>query len=255
MSAITQQIQSLLSPPDASTSQARTLEFINATFPSWDALNEPDVLDRHVETAVASSSELGRKVSSGVCNAGSDVDGRVQLEASSATLSKTISTALSKATTSLRSAKELSLTRHSLADQLASLTEELIPTGKGKQRTLLEELEDLHIKLSELKSTRTYVAVIEKALGLRCAHHDPSFVIERADEPPRSEDAVAQVRSTSNVAVSQSNLSKYVELQAFVTSVEGAVAPASSADPLNLVEFLKELRGRTWKDITNALSE
>lgn len=65
MSAITQQIQSLLSPPDASTSQARTLEFINATFPSWDALNEPDVLDRYVETAAASSSELGRKVSSG----------------------------------------------------------------------------------------------------------------------------------------------------------------------------------------------
>lgn len=70
------------------------------------------------------------------------------------------------------------MTRHSLADQLASLTEELVPTGKGKQRTLLEELEDLHIKLSELKSTRTYVAVIEKALGLRCAHRDMSFVID-----------------------------------------------------------------------------
>lgn len=95
------------------------------------------------------------------------VDRRVQVEASSSALTRTISTALSKATTSLKSAKELSLTRHSLADQLASLTEELVPTGKGKQRTLLEELEDLHTKLSGLKDARTYVAVLEKALGLR----------------------------------------------------------------------------------------
>lgn len=63
MSVITQQIQSLLTPPDASASQARTLEFLDATFPTFDALNEPGVLDKHVETALGASSALGTQVS------------------------------------------------------------------------------------------------------------------------------------------------------------------------------------------------
>lgn len=68
---------------------------------------------------------------------------------------------------SLKSAKELSLTRHSLADQLATLTEELAPAAAARQRTLLEDLEDLHTRLAELKVTRTYVATVERALSLR----------------------------------------------------------------------------------------
>lgn len=40
-----------------------------------------------------------------------------------------------------------------------------------------------------------------------------------------------------------------------MTSVEEAVVPASASDPLKLVDFLKELRERTWKDISSALSE
>lgn len=52
-------------------------------------------------------------------------------------------------------------------DQLSTLNEELLPSVPGQQRTLLEELEDLHVRLNELQNARSYVAVIEKALELR----------------------------------------------------------------------------------------
>lgn len=65
-------------------------------------------------------------------------------------------------------AQELSLLRHSLADELGGLSEELT-SGEGEGPTLLEEIESLHRKLKELESVREYVQVIHKALELKYA--------------------------------------------------------------------------------------
>ncbi|KAG8985707.1 hypothetical protein FRB90_004499, partial [Tulasnella sp. 427] len=58
MSTITEQLQALLSPPLAATSDQRTLEFLNAKYPTFDALNEGDELDKALEAAEARSREL-----------------------------------------------------------------------------------------------------------------------------------------------------------------------------------------------------
>lgn len=64
MSTITEQLQALLSPPLASTSQERALGFLDTTYPSFDALNDGDALDKAVEAAESRSQELNQKVSS-----------------------------------------------------------------------------------------------------------------------------------------------------------------------------------------------
>ncbi|KAG8895520.1 hypothetical protein FRB99_000501, partial [Tulasnella sp. 403] len=219
MSSITQQIQELLAPPVASTSQARTLEYLNTTYPSLDALIEGDNFDEAVKEAKASSDEL-----------------RAQLEASTTGLSTKISGTRSSTSISIKSAKELSLTRHALVDQLATLEEDLVPSSKGKQKSLLEELEELHLRLAELQNSRQYVAVIDRSLAL-------------------SEAAIAEVRLSSKGSISQSSLSQYMELQSFVSSVLEATASSTSSEPLRLDTFLREIRERTWKDIVGVLSE
>jgi RAD50-interacting protein 1 len=69
----------------------------------------------------------------------------------------------------LHTAQELSLLRHSLADELADLSESLISSQMEGERepTLLEDIETLHRNLKELQSVKTYVQVIEHALKLR----------------------------------------------------------------------------------------
>lgn len=62
MSAITEQLQALLSPPLAPKSQERTLEFLHSTYPTFDALNDGDALDKSVEDAENRSRELNQKV-------------------------------------------------------------------------------------------------------------------------------------------------------------------------------------------------
>ena len=75
----------------------------------------------------------------------------------------------SEANEQLVTAKELALLRHSLADELASLAEELdssmSPDEPGP--ALLEEIEILHRNLRELQSVKGYVEVIHRALQLR----------------------------------------------------------------------------------------
>ena len=68
-------------------------------------------------------------------------------------------------------AQELALVRHALADELSSLSEELISSSLEREGepTLLEEIETLHRSLKELESVKSYVQVIEKALQLRYA--------------------------------------------------------------------------------------
>lgn len=221
MSAITEQLQALLSPPLASTSQERALEYLDTTYPTFDALDDGDALDRALEAAEGRSQDLNQK-----------------LETSSATTARKITSTLTSASTYLHSAKELSLTRHSLVDQLSTLTEELLPSGQDKQRTLLEELEDLHVRLNELQNARSYVAVIEKALEL-------------------SEQAVAEIESSKEKPVSETSLSKYMELQNYVSATIDALKPAESVhgEPVKIVTFLHDLRTRTWKGIVGVLSD
>jgi RAD50-interacting protein 1 len=69
----------------------------------------------------------------------------------------------------LHSAQELSLLRHTLADDVSTLSGELVSSMSREQgqATLLEDLETMHRSLKELDSVRTYVEVIESALKLR----------------------------------------------------------------------------------------
>jgi len=69
----------------------------------------------------------------------------------------------------LNTAKELSLLRHSLHDDLSDLTRELVSLGYNEEREplLLEDLERLHRNLKELQSVKQYVQIIEYVLILR----------------------------------------------------------------------------------------
>ena len=70
----------------------------------------------------------------------------------------------------VENARGLAFFRHSLADDLAALSEELLSAfdhGLGKA-TLLEDLETMQRSLRELENVRSYVQVIEQALRLRC---------------------------------------------------------------------------------------
>jgi hypothetical protein len=69
----------------------------------------------------------------------------------------------------IHSAQELSLVRHSLADELLDLSQELVSTMSDgdRQSTLLEDIETLHRSLKELQSVKGYVQIIEHALKLR----------------------------------------------------------------------------------------
>lgn len=73
----------------------------------------------------------------------------------------------------LHTAQELSLGRHSLADELADINEDLVPhfSDDGERTsTLLEDIQSLHRDLDELSNLKEYVLVIERAVKLRSAH-------------------------------------------------------------------------------------
>ena len=69
----------------------------------------------------------------------------------------------------LKTAQNLSLLRHSLADKLSDLSQELLALDYNEDREpmLLEDLETLHRNLKELQSVKEYVQAIHHALKLR----------------------------------------------------------------------------------------
>lgn len=69
----------------------------------------------------------------------------------------------------LTTSKELSLLRHSLADELSELSNELVSVlyDDNRKPTLLEDIETLHRSLKELESVKGYVQVIQHGLQLR----------------------------------------------------------------------------------------
>jgi hypothetical protein len=68
----------------------------------------------------------------------------------------------------MHTAQELSLLRHSLADELSFLSQELVSSlgGPEGKPTLLEDIETLHRSLKELESVKGYVQVVEHALKI-----------------------------------------------------------------------------------------
>ena len=66
----------------------------------------------------------------------------------------------------LTAAQELALMRHSLADELSFLSQELVSSLSGPegQPTLLEDIETLHRNLKELESVKGYIQIVEHAL-------------------------------------------------------------------------------------------
>ena len=90
-----------------------------------------------------------------------------QLAASKQSIDELISTTRSTASEHLHTAQELSLLRHSLADELSTFTSELISSMSDGQPTLHEDIEVMHRNLKELESIKTYVHVIQRALSMR----------------------------------------------------------------------------------------
>ena len=93
----------------------------------------------------------------------------VQLNESQADLDATVQSTRITAEEHLHTAQELSLLRHSLADELSFLSEQLVSSmGSSDGRpTLLEEIETMHRGLKELESIKGYVQVAQQALRLR----------------------------------------------------------------------------------------
>jgi len=68
----------------------------------------------------------------------------------------------------LETAQNLSLLRHSLADKLSDVSQELsLEYNEDREPILLEDLETLHRNLKELQSVKEYVQAIQHALQLR----------------------------------------------------------------------------------------
>lgn len=93
----------------------------------------------------------------------------VQFSSSQADLDQLLSNTRTSTDAYLHLARELSLLRHSLVDELSSLSDDFTSalSGGGSPPTLLEDIETLHRNLKELQSVKGYVQVIDYALRLR----------------------------------------------------------------------------------------
>ncbi|KAI0724222.1 RINT-1 family protein [Cerioporus squamosus] len=197
------QIRTLHQPPNVNKSNSRALSYLNETYESLDDLDGETDLEALVEQARQKMEDLDRK-----------------LAHSQSSVDAVIARTREKATEHLHTAQELSLLRHSLADELSFLSGELVSSLSGPEEgpTLLEDLEALHRSLKEL----------------------------------RAEAAVQQVRTSSTVTVTE-----YENLQAFVVSVSSAcskVESVASQPDLHILAFLEGVVEQTWRDIKGVLS-
>ncbi|KZO97338.1 hypothetical protein CALVIDRAFT_513639 [Calocera viscosa TUFC12733] len=206
----TTSIHSLLQPPDKSLSTQRAVDALNSEFPTWESLNF-HALQAAVNRARAESDRLNREA-----------------DESSRSREALIEETLTRARSSLASARELSLTRHTLVDQLSGLADEVLPPPGDERQTTLLELERLHAQLDELSKAREYADVVVALLELG----------EKAqtDIPP---------------VISSSSLTSYKSLQAFVNSL---VTSLPNSPPPSLSPFARGVQIRAWNHIRNALS-
>ncbi|KAI0047816.1 hypothetical protein FA95DRAFT_1540756 [Auriscalpium vulgare] len=215
--SIVVQIQRFLQPADAESSQAQALRILNERY---NVSQDLSTLAQAVEDARTHREQLEHTLAQSKDN-----------------LAKVISQTQSAAAAHLHTAQELSLLRHSLTDELSSLTSELLSsfTNPDGRPTLLEDIETMHRNLKEQESIKAYVQVIHRALQL-------------------SEESTREVQHTRPVTISA-----YQSLQAFVASVTDACAKVvevtGQADTtLRVVSFLNEVQKKTWVDMKGALS-
>ncbi|THH29732.1 hypothetical protein EUX98_g4456 [Antrodiella citrinella] len=208
-------IQALLQPTIASSSQRKTVENINAAYPTFDSLEADVDFGHELEQERQRIEEL-----------------RTKLIHSHTNLRSVIAQTRSSAQDHLHTAQELSLLRHSLADELSFLSTELVSSMSGPdgKPTLLEEIETMHRSLKELESVKGYVQVIERALQM-------------------SEAAVTQASQSKSP---MSAVPHYENLANFVTRILDSVTSvedASGQQKLHLATFLEGVKSKTWHDI------
>ncbi|KAH9949502.1 RINT-1 family protein [Amylocystis lapponica] len=212
------QIQALLERPDIHQSEKRALALLDSQFKSLSDLEEQVAFAETVEQAARNVEELKLKLS----QSQDDVD--TLIAQSSASVKDQLETA-----------QELSLLRHSLADELLSLSQSLVSSvGSEGEPTLLEDLETSHRQLKALESVNGYVKVIEHALHL-------------------SDSAVKHVETSRSFP----STGEYEALQKLVASAHATCAPVEDvAGPqkLHILVFLETVRDQTWLDMKRILS-
>ncbi|TFK76768.1 hypothetical protein BDN72DRAFT_806866 [Pluteus cervinus] len=212
------QIRTLLTPPSTDQADEKTTNFVNSHFRS---LQDLHALEDTIEHVGKQNDVLQTKFTTSQ----QDLDQLLQQTRSSTD-------------EHLHTAQELSLLRHSLADELLSLSEELVSTMSDEeyQPTLLEDIETIHRNLKELESVKGFLQVLEHALKL-------------------SELACQQVRDASGISLS--TLQGYQSLQSFVTKVSDScstVEDGSGKQTLHLVNFLTRVEEKSWMSIKAILS-
>ncbi|KAI5123752.1 hypothetical protein M0805_000343 [Coniferiporia weirii] len=214
------QIKSLLQPPAHDVSVQHAVSILNSSFSTLQLAKSgsvPSLADSiHTAKAVSDSYQ------------------------SQADIDLLIRNTRNAAKDHLVSAQELSLLRHSLADELSGLSEELLSSNASgsSEPSLLEEIETLHRNLKELQSVKGYVQVIHRALQL-------------------SEQAVINMEQfPASFTLTEASVADYVRLQELVDTIGHACRKAENdtGQDIKLLSFLKELLDKTWSGIKNALT-
>ncbi|KDR85307.1 hypothetical protein GALMADRAFT_204803 [Galerina marginata CBS 339.88] len=211
------QIRTLLNPPSHEDSHFKAREKVNLQFRSVDDLED-------LQSLVIQSQQKQDVL-------------KADLSASQSQVDELVERTRFTVETHSNTAKELSLLRHALNDELSDLARDLVSLKSNEDREplLLEDLETLHRNLKELQSVKQYVQVIQQALKL-------------------SEEAIELVQQSSGI--SSDSLRGYQSLQEYVTMVVGSCSSLedeSTQQHLNLVTFLENIRDKAWAGIKTVL--
>lgn len=156
--------------PNWETSNARASEYLNQAVPTLESLDQLEAL---LEKSQIRHEELQARVRSAwmIVLFLLMVTVPAQLSSSNERTRTLITDTRNSAEEQLTTSQDLSLLRHSLADELAELSNELISVlyDENREPTLLEDIETLHRSLKELESVKGYVLVIQHGLKLRLA--------------------------------------------------------------------------------------
>ncbi|KAF8744205.1 RINT-1 / TIP-1 family, partial [Rhizoctonia solani] len=212
-------IKTLLSPPDASLSETRALEYLDSNFSTWESIEKLSSLDAEVKRTFVEAQDLEKRLEDSQKSTDSFIYATVQQTGSL-----------------LDSAQELSLKRHLIADDILALRDELSPVDpKGKQ-TLLSELEELHKRIAELEGAKNYLQVLERVLQL-------------------SEKAVQAIRQPATILFTTAILDPFRDLSNFVSRADSLlVNEDSESETPTIAKFLRDLRSSTWKEIKGVFS-
>ncbi|GAB1517499.1 hypothetical protein RhiTH_000548 [Rhizoctonia solani] len=213
------QIKTLLSPPDASLSETRALEYLDSNFSTWESIEKLSSLDAEVQRTFVEARDLEKR-----------------LEDSQKSTDSFIYATVQRTGSLLDSAQELSLKRHLIADDILALRDELSPVDpKGKQ-TLLSELEELHKRIAELEGAKNYLQILERGLQL-------------------SEKAVQAIRQSATIVFTTAILDPFRDLSNFVSKADSLLANEDSeSETPTIAKFLRDLRSSTWKEIKGVFS-